>query len=176
MELFDVIQKRCSYRGDFTSAPVPREDLQKIVQAGIQSPSACNAQVASFVIVDDPKTLRQIADILERPFCYTAKAMIVCITDPRPVYQTMSFDVEDCSAAVANMLLAVTALGYSTVWLDGVLRAGGRAEQIGGLLGVPSQYTVRILLPIGMAAEPGQQRERLPFDQRAWFNHYGAKK
>jgi nitroreductase len=175
MELFDAIQNRYSYRGDFTNAPVPREDLEKIVQAGIQAPSACNAQVTSFVIVDDSKILRQIADILERPFCHTAKAMIVCITDPRPVYQTMSFAVEDCSAATANMLLAVTALGYSAVWLDGILRAGGRAERIGSLLGVPSSHTVRVLLPIGVAVEPGQQRERLPFDQRAWFNHYGKK-
>jgi nitroreductase len=175
MELFEAIRKRYSYRGDFASVPVPREDLEKIVQAGIQAPSACNAQVTSFVIVDDSKILRQIAEILDRPFCQTAKAMIVCITDPRPVYQTMSFAVEDCSAAAANMLLAVTALGYSAVWLDGVLRAGNRAEQIGRLVGAPANHTVRVLLPIGVASQPGQQRERLPFNQRAWFNRYGEK-
>jgi nitroreductase len=175
MELFEAIGTRYSYRGDFTSTPVPREDLEKIVQAGIQAPSACNAQVTSFIIVDDSKILRQIAEILDRPFCQTAKSMIVCATDPRPVYQTMSFAVEDCSAAVANMLLAITALGYSAVWLDGVLRAGNRAEQIGNILGVPANQTVRILLPIGIAAQPGQQRERLPFSQRAWFNQYGGK-
>ena len=37
--------------------PCRGSDLEKIVQAGIQAPSACNEQVASFVIVDDPQLL-----------------------------------------------------------------------------------------------------------------------
>jgi nitroreductase len=175
MDVFAAIAARYSYRGVFTDAPVSRGDLEKIVQAGIQAPSACNGQVATFVIVDDPKLLRQVAEVVDRPVCQTAKAMIACVTDPRPVYQTLSFAVEDCAASVENMLLAITALGYATVWLDGVLRADGRAERIAKLLGVPREKTVRILLPLGVAAEPGQQRERLPFAQRAWFNQYNAK-
>ena len=162
MNLFDAIASRYSYRGEFTDAPVPRADLEKIVQAGIQAPSACNAQVASFVIVDDPQLVRQIAEILEKPFCQSAKAMIVCVADPRPVYANLSFAAEDCAAAVENMLLAITALGYASVWLDGVVRAEDRAARIGRLLGVPPERTVRIVLPIGVPAEPGVPREKLP--------------
>jgi nitroreductase len=173
MEVFETIAKRYSYRGEFTDAPAPRKDLQKIVQAGIQAASACNAQVASFVIVDDPELLRQIAGILEKPFCLSAKAMIVCVADPRPVYGKLSFAAEDCAASVENMLLAVTALGYATVWLDGVVRVEGRAAQIGRLLGIPADKSVRIILPIGVPASPGVQREKLPFAERAWFNRYG---
>jgi len=173
MDLFDAIANRYSYRGTFTDQPVPRDDLQKIVQAGIQAPSGCNGQVASFVIVDDPQRLRQIAEILHKPVCDSAKAMIVCVTDPRPVIADMSFAVEDCAASVENMLLAITALGYATVWLDGALRVEDRAARIGRILGVPAGKTIRILLPIGVPVEPGRQRERLPFDQRAWFNRYG---
>ena len=62
MNLFEAIAKRHSYRGEFADSPVPRKDLEKIVQAGIQAPSACNAQVATFVIVDDAPLLRQIAE------------------------------------------------------------------------------------------------------------------
>jgi nitroreductase len=174
MDLFDAIANRYSYRGDFTNAAVTRADLEKIVQAGIQAPSACNQQVASFVIIDDPKLLQQIADIAGKSFCRSAKAMIVCVTDPRPVYSHWSFAAEDGAAAVENMLLAITALGYASVWLDGALRAEDRAARIGRLLGVPEGKRVCILLPIGVPAEPGQQRERLPFQQRAWFNRYGA--
>jgi nitroreductase len=174
MDLFDAIANRYSYRGEFTDAPVPRADLEKIVRAGIQAPSACNEQVASFVVVDDPQLLRQIAEILlNKPVCASAKAMIACVADPRPVYAKWSFAAEDCAAAVENMLLAIAALGYATVWLDGVLRAEDRAQRIGRLLGVPAGLTVRILLPLGVPAEPGQQRERLPFDRRAWFNYFG---
>lgn len=175
MDLFDAIAQRYSYRGQFTDASVPREDLNKIVAAGIRAPSACNAQVVSFVIVDDPSLLRQIAEIMGKPVCGSAHAMIACVADPRPVYGDMSFVAEDCAAAVENMLLAITALGYASVWLDGVLRTENRAARIGRILGVPDGQTIRILLPIGVPAEPGQPRERLPFERRAWFNQYQAK-
>jgi nitroreductase len=173
MDLFDAIGQRYSYRGAFTERRIPREDLAKIVQAGLQAPSAKNEQTTSFVIVDDPALLAAIARLLDRPVCDTARAMIACVIDPRPVLPGLSFAVEDCAAAVENMLLAITSLGYATVWLDGVLRRDEIAARIGRLLGVPQGRSVRILLPLGVAAEPGMQKEKLPFDQRAWFNTYG---
>ncbi len=174
MDLFEAIAARGSYRGQFTAAPVPRADLQRIAETAIQAPSACNEQVVSFVIVDEPSLLAQIAEIVDKPVCHGAKAMIACVADPRPVYAGMSFADEDCAAAVENMLLAITALGYASVWLDGVLRTGDRAARIDRLLHVPSGKTIRILLPLGVPAEACQQREKLPFDRRAWFNRYGA--
>ena len=174
MDVFEAIARRYSYRGDFTDAPVPREDLIKIVLAGIHAPSGKNEQTTSFVIVDDAELLRRIAEIVDKPVCNTAKAMIACVIDPRPVLNNISFAVEDCSTAVENMLLAVTALGYATVWLDGVLRRDDIAARIGRLLGVPEGKAVRILLPLGVAAEPGTQKERLPFEKRAWFNRWGG--
>jgi len=174
MDIFEAISKRYSYRGDFTDAPVPRDDLIKIVRAGIHAPSGKNEQTTSFVIVDDPDLLAQIAQIVDKPVCNTAKAMIACVIDPRPVLGTISFAVEDCAAAVENMLLAVTALGYATVWLDGVLRVEDKAARISRLLGVPEDKAVRILLPLGVAAKPGTQKEKLPFERRAWFSRYGG--
>jgi nitroreductase len=174
MDLFEAIDKRYSYRGQFTKAPIPRDDLKRIVQAGIRAPSARNEQVASFAIVDDPQLLKQIAEIVNRPVCHTAKAIIACVADPRPILGGLSFAVEDCAAAVENMLLAVVALGYATVWLDGALRVEDKAARIGRLLGVPEGKTVRVLLPLGVAAEPGTQKDKLPFHQRAWFNRYGS--
>ena len=174
MDVFEAIAKRYSCRGPFVDTPVPREDLKKIVQAGIQAPSGKNEQVVSFVIVDDPDLLRRIAEVVNRPVCNTAKAMIACAADPRPVFEGFSFAPEDCAAAAENMLLAITALGYAGVWLDGALRVNNVAERVGRLLGVPAGKTVRILLPIGIAAQPGSQKEKLPFDRRAWFNRYGG--
>jgi nitroreductase len=172
MDVFEAISKRYSYRGEFTDAPVPREDLIKIALAGIHAPSGKNEQTTS--LVDDPELLGQIAQIVDKPVCRSAKAMIVCVIDPRPVLGDLSFAVEDCAAAVENMFLAITALGYATVWLDGVLRTGGIGARIAQLLGVPDDKSVRILLPLGVAAKPGTQKEKLPFDKRAWFNRYGV--
>lgn len=174
MDVFEAIALRHSYRGPFTDAAIPRADLEKIVQAGIQAPSARNEQVVSFVIVDHPDLLRQVAEVVNRPVCQTAGAMIACVADHRPVFEGISFAAEDCAACVENMLLAITALGYATVWLDGVLKLGDAAARLGELLGVPSDRTVLILLPLGVPAEAGSQKQKLPFAQRAWFNRYGG--
>lgn len=172
MELFEAIAKRHSYRGDFTDQPIPREDLEQIVKAGIQAPSAKNEQVTSFIIIDDPKVLANVCKIIDRPVLQTAPAVIACITDPRPVFHGISFDREDVSAAVENMLLAVTALGYASVWLDGVLRLDDTADRVAEVLGVPADKDVNVLLPLGVPVTQGQQSNKLPFDDRAWYNRW----
>ena len=83
--------------------------------------------------------------------------MIVCVADPRPILGPLSFAAEDCAACVENMLLAITALGYATVWLDGVLRVEDKAARIARLLGVPEDRHVRIVLPHRRA-----RRNRVP--------------
>ncbi|MGC8863198.1 MAG: nitroreductase family protein [Armatimonadota bacterium] len=169
MDVFQAIAKRHSYRGAYLDRPVPREDLRRIVQAGIQAPSGCNAQTTSFVVIDDPAVIARLREIIP----VSAPAAIACVVDPTPVYKSTSFEIEDCAAAVENMLLAITALGYATVWLDGVLR-GGKGQQIAGLLGVPEGKRVQVLLPVGVPVEQGVQREKKPFEERAWFNRYGG--
>ncbi|GAB6164091.1 nitroreductase family protein [Thermostilla marina] len=174
MDVFEAIRRRHSYRGPFTDAAVSREDLRKIVEAGIRAPSGKNEQTTSFIIVDDPALLEQAKQIIDRPVCATAKAMIVCVADPRPVFNGMSFYKEDCAAAVENMLLAITALGYATVWLDGALRVNRTAERLAELLGVPADRRVQVVLPLGVPAEQWEQKPKLPFEQRAWFNRFGV--
>lgn len=170
MELFETIVRRRCYRGEFTDAPVPREALTKILEAAIEAPTACNAQSPAFVAVDDPSILAKIAEIMPTPVCKTAKAAIVCVADERPVFGDMSFYKEDCAAAVQNMLLAITALGFHSVWLDGVLRRDQNAEKIAELLQIPAGKRVQIVLPIGVPAEEPTKPERLPFERRASFN------
>lgn len=175
MDLFDAINQRASYRGAFADEPVSRDDLQAIVQAGIRAPSGCNGQTTSFVIVDDAETIRKIAEIVDNKVIAGAPAVVVCIIDTTPVIQDKSFAVEDCAAATENMLLAVTALGYATVWIDGVLRADDRAARIGRLLNVPEERIVRIVLPIGRPVKTPTQAEKKPFDQRASFNRWSLQ-
>ena len=174
MDVFDAIAERYSYRGEFTNRAVSREDLRKIVRAGLLAPSACNEQTTSFVIVDDAQIIAEMARIINRPVCNTARAMIVCVADPRPTYKGLSFYREDCAAAVENMLLAVTALGYATVWLDGVLRVDEVATRLNSQLNIPAGKTIQIVLPLGVAVAQGKRPEKLPFEKRAWFNRYGG--
>lgn len=175
MDVFEAFQRRHSYRGSFTDAPVSSDDLKKIVSAGLAAPSGCNAQTTQFVIVDDEAIVTQINQMHEsNKAMQQAKAYIACVLDkqPKPVYEGLSFAVEDCAAAVENMMLAVTALGYATVWIDGWLRREQRAEKIGEMVSLPDTKIVRILLPIGVAAEQGKQPGKKAFDERVFFNKY----
>jgi nitroreductase len=177
VDVFEAIARRHSYRGPFRNQPVPREDLRRIVQAGLQAPSGRNLQTTAVLIVDDAQVVRKIGALHATNLAFqTAQAMIACINDERPeiVYEGRSFQVEDCAAAVENMLLAVTALGYATVWIDGWLRVDNRAATIGRMLDLPEGKIIRVLLPIGVATETWSQKEKKPFEQRAWFNRYGG--
>ena len=40
----ELIHSRHSFRGEYQAVPVKREDLIKIMQAGIDAPSGCNKQ------------------------------------------------------------------------------------------------------------------------------------
>lgn len=174
MDIFDAVKKRHSYREEFLDKPIPREHLVEIVQAAIAAPSGRNAQTTRFIIVDEPTLVAQIGAMHTMLAVRSAKAFIACLIDrePLPVYEGFPFQVEDCAAAVENMLLAVTALGYATVWIDGWLRIEGHAKAIGQVLGVPQQKIVRVLLPLGIPREQRAQKEKKPFAQRADFNRY----
>jgi nitroreductase len=174
MELFEAIEKRGSYRGRFEDRPVPREHLKKIVEAGIRAPSGCNMQPVDFIIVDDRATVDAMAAIMDHGTVKGAPAAIVCVIDARQKNEGFSYAVEDCSASTENMLLAITALGYATVWIDGNLRFDRKGERVAKLLNVPAGKQVRIVLPLGVPAQPVTQAEKKSFGERAWFNKYGT--
>lgn len=172
MDLFEAVEKRHSYRGEFETTRVPEEDLRKIVQAGIAAPSGLNAQTTSFIIVDDDSLMTLLRGMVPNDAMKTAPNAIVVFSEERAVSGDVSFEKEDYSAAVENMLLAITALGYASVWVDGVLRSENRAEQVAELLGIPRKYTVDVVLPLGIPVETRHQKEKKPFEERAWFNRY----
>lgn len=173
MDFFEVVRARYSYRGDFRTGIIPEETLRRIVQAGLDAPSGCNFQTTEFVVVNDKVLVAQIGAILTKPSIATAPAVIVAVCNPEPNLNGTSFWVEDCAAAVQNVLLAVTACGYVSCWIDGALRREQRAEKIAALLGVPAGRIVRIVLPVGVPTAPGVPKDKKPFEKRAWFNRHG---
>lgn len=84
----------------------------------------------------------------------------------------MAFEVEDYAASVENMLLAATALGYATVWMDGMTKAPAACAAIASLLHVPEGKTVRTILPLGVPAEVGEPKPRKSFEERAHYNQF----
>ena len=68
--------------------------------------------------------------------------------------------VEDGAAAIENMMLAATALGYGTCWVEGDILK--HEELVRALLGVPGDRRVMAIVPVGVAAEtPAKEKKSL---------------
>jgi nitroreductase len=75
-----------------------------------------------------------------------AGAIIAVVLDP-----SSRWWLEDGSAAVENMLIASTALGYGSCWLEGYTLP--REEEFKALLDVPEGKRLLTLVPLGVPAE-----------------------
>ena len=174
MDALTLMASRHSYRGRFLSQPVPREDLRRIMQAGLDAPSGCNKQTTSLIAVDDPQLLSQLRGVIDPPVGETAPAMICVLTRRINAYRDKCFAVQDYSAAIQNMLLAIVELGYESVWVEGHITDDDRiCDKMAAILGVPAEYDLVCFLPVGKAAETVRGPKKQPFEERAWFNGFG---
>jgi len=173
----EVIASRRSYRGRYLPDPVPREDLRRILQAGLDAPSGCNKQTTSLIAVDDPAVLERLRAEIDPPVAQTAPALICVLTQRINAYRDRCFAVQDYSAAVENMLLAIVGMGYQSCWYEGHItdedRIGARMAKI---LGVPDGYELVCMLPVGIAAEAPGTPKKKAFSERAWFNGFRKEK
>ena len=166
MEFFDVVKNRGSYRGEFLPEAVRDEDLEKILDAGIRAPSGYNLQTTSFIAVKDARLRAEIAGILSTPATRTAPVILVVLSAFDDSHEGLSFEMVDYGAATENIMLAITALGYAGVWMDGMVRLDGAREKLTALLSIPEGKTIRTIIPLGRPAKEVKQREKKPFAQR----------
>lgn len=173
MRVIDVINKRHSYRGKYKSDPVSREDLITIMEAGLAAPSGCNMQTTSLIAVDDKEVLEKLHKVINPPVGETAPAMICVLTQRKNAYRDKCFAVQDYSAAIENMLLAIVELGYESCWYEGHITDEDRiGYQMAQILNVPDDYELVCFLPVGVAEEAVTIPKKRDFEERAWFNSF----
>ena len=174
MNTLEAIRTRRSYRGKFQPTPVPQEHLIAILEAGYHAPSGCNKQTTSFIAVDDPDILKQLHGVIDPPIGETAPAMICVLAQKIIAYRDRTFFIQDYSAAIENMLLAIEALGYASCWIEGHITDTDRiGDQMAKILKVPEEYELVCFLPVGIAAEEVKAVKKKDFSQRAWINGFG---
>lgn len=173
MDAIKNIMTRHSYRGKYLPDPVPREHLQIILEAGLAAPSGCNKQTTSLIAVDDPSVLEKLHAVITPSIGETAPAMVCVLTRKIIAYRDRCFSVQDYAAAIQNMLLAITALGYESCWIEGHITDVDRiGRKMADILGVPEDAELVCFLPVGKAAEAVCVPKKQTFEDRAWFNGY----
>ena len=174
MNTLETMAARHSYRGAYLDTPVPREDLLKIMKAGWDAPSGCNKQTTSFIAVDDPELMGKLFSVIKKGLGKTAPAMICVLTRKIIAYRDRTFYIQDYSAAIENMLLAITDLGYASCWVEGHITDEDRiGNKMAAILGVPEEYELIAYLPVGIPEAPGKRVRKKPLSERAWFNGFG---
>ncbi len=173
MNVIDAIYNRHSYRGKYKDIPVPREDLIKIMKAGLEAPSGCNKQTTSLIAIDDPEVLKKLHSVITPPVGETAPAAICVLTQRLNAYRDKCFAVQDYSAAIQNMLLTIVALGYQSCWYEGHITDDDKiGDKMARILNVPADYELVCFLPIGIAESTPALPRKKAFAERAWFNSF----
>jgi nitroreductase len=178
MNILECIQKRYSYRGSYKNVPVSREDLEIIIKAGLSAPSGCNKQTTSLVGLDDPEILNSITGLIKKNgFGGSIPPAGICIlTQKIPGYADVYFYIQDYAAAIENMLIAITALGYASCWIEGHITENIETQkQIAKILNIPEKYIVVGFLPVGLPENDGKRPKYKSFSERAWYNIFEDK-
>jgi nitroreductase len=176
MDYFETVEKRYSHKEKFLPNPVPLADLELIAKAGLAAATGNNSQCVRLVILPDRASLQPLCDVAPTEGLRTAPAAIAVLTDSSAQKGEWNFEMEDYSAAAAQMLLAVTALGYVSVWLDSPYF--DEAKQMAALeaLGAPQGYHLRVVLPVGLPDGEGKRRGKMAFNDRVSYGRFGSCK
>jgi len=139
----------------------------------LAAPSGCNTQTTSLIAVDDVELLSKLRKVIDPPVAEAAPAIICVLTQKIIAYRDKCFNIQDYSAAIQNMLLAIVELGYQSCWYEGqITDADAIGKKMADILAVPDDYELVCFLPIGIASEPLKYVEKKPFAKRAWFNGF----
>lgn len=157
MDAIEMLKSRRSVR-EFETTPVEKSVIEDIVDCGRLAASALNQQPWHFIAVTDEAVRKEIAKIAPNgKYIATAPVCIVTVAKKDSGYK-----VEDGSAATQNMLNAAKAHGLGSCWVAGYGKP--YAEEICKLLGVPENYTLISMMPVGVAVKPSEPVKK-PLDE-----------
>ncbi|MDD5482308.1 MAG: nitroreductase family protein [Kiritimatiellae bacterium] len=178
--LMALINERKSVR-TYQNRPVPREKIDKCLEAARLAPSACNSQPWSFVIADREPLRAKLAQAAfsgvyaMNDFAARAPVLIAVVTERSKFmaalagkFRGVQYSLIDIGIACAFLSLAAEAEGVGACllgWFD--------ERAVKKTLGLPGNSRIDIMLSMGYSAgnrTPGKARKAL--DE---IRHYGIK-
>lgn len=155
MDFWEAMGKRRSVRRFERGQDVPKEMVERLLEAAISAPSAGNRQPWHFLVVRDGETKMRLARAAwGQHFVAEAPVVIVVCADPGRSgwrYGQRGADLyclQDTAAATQNILLAAVALGLGACWV-GAFDEGAVTR----VLNLPSHLSPVAIVPIGYPAE-----------------------
>jgi len=191
---FDVVLHQRACR-DYSDAPVPDDDVERILDAATHAPSGENTQPWVFVVVRDPGVRHAIVELTRRIWMGargeamsrlgTRLAVEVDEGFQRgfggaPVLVVVGADTttgvhrnampSSIFPAVQNLLLAANALGYGSALTTLTAVAG---DELRALIDLPDHVVPMAVVPIGRPARPLGPPRRRPASETTHRDRYG---
>jgi len=157
IDVLTALSQRRSVR-KYTGEPITETELNTILNAGFCAPSAYNNRPWDFIVVRNPASLQTIADANKYMKMLPSAGCAVVVCGNEEITDERDFLINDCSAAVQNMLLAAHGLNLGSLWC-GI----GNSENFAffkEFLNLPAHIHPAALVVLGHAAEESPAPER----------------
>ena len=157
--LGDIFHRRSIRR--FLRDEISDETIQDLLDAAMSAPSACCKDPWHFLVIRRKELLQRIAEGLPNgQMLREATVGVAVCGDPVIAHDgQLSYLLQDCSAAIENLLLAASMLGLGACWL-GVHPREDRLRHMRATLGIPESILPIAMIAVGSAGEAKPARSR----------------
>ena len=151
MQFIDILLKRRSVRR-YKDEDLPKEDLEKILEAGLLAPTSRNRRPCNFLVVENKETLEKLSKSKESGAEMLAgcnKAIVVVANSS--ISDTW---IEDSSIALGYMHLMAASLDVGSCWVQIHLRKTAEGEDsekiVKEITGLDDYFRIVGILALGM--------------------------
>jgi nitroreductase len=116
MEVQEALLNRRSIR-KYKDQKISKENLDKILRAAMYAPSAMNLHAWQFIVVDNKDVLIETIKSIPYAEMLRQSAMAIIVCGDSSVEKNESWLLQNCSAAIQNILLSSHGLGIGSCWI-----------------------------------------------------------
>jgi len=175
-DILQLIKQRRSVRR-FEDRPLPPDLIHCLLEAAMAAPSACNSQPWEFVVATEPEMLNQVRGKLQFARYNAPCAILVC-GSPEIANNSVArhFWVQDCCAAMENMLIAAAGLGLGAVWI-GIYPMPSYMKPVREIFNLPETVFPLGIALVGYPAPGAVPHPRTQYNEhRVHWQIYAPKK
>jgi len=168
MDVAEAIRRRYSCRSYQDQALEPKQ-LDAILEAARQAPSAKNLQDWRLVVVTDRDLKKKLAAAANnQTFLETAGVIVVACTASDHVMRCgQAVGPIDVAIALEHMCLTATELGLATCWIGSFY-----PDKVRPIVGIPDGVTIIELLAVGYPADTPKEHRREPLERITCFEKW----
>jgi nitroreductase len=163
--VIDIIRSRRSVR-KWKDESINKKQLDILMEAAQQAPSAVNWQPYRFVLVDDPEKLKLLSQAAGQPNIAKAPLLIVGVADPK---RSPRWHVIDTVIALTQTMLAAYGVGLGGVWIGAY-----DDDSVKKALDIPKNLVVAGILALGVPDQKPPARSRKSIEELFSKNSYSV--